>query len=153
MSPIFFQSNEAETNTENCTRSGDAAVINLTMWFLGFFNWFVERTWESLYLWATEAWTAASILVAAYKAKVLTETQTSGEEKDSIRNWAEGNLCGIVVKNLCAICSCPENFHEAKFEDGLICLADKISRQASVLATVRSLLATLIQVFSERKQK
>lgn len=112
-----------------------------------------------MYLWATGGVDCSkqnimAILVAANKAKMLAETQASGEEeKDSIRNWAKGNLCGIMVKNLCAICSCPENFHEAKLEDGLICLAEEISRQASIQATAWPLLATLIQVFSERKQK
>jgi hypothetical protein len=59
-----------------------------------------------------------------------------------------------VVKNLCAICSCPENFGEAEFEDDeLICLAEEISRQDSIQASVRALLVAFIQVYDERDER
>lgn len=58
-----------------------------------------------------------------------------------------------MVKNLYAICSYPEKFSEAEFEDdGLICLAEENSRQESIQASGQALLAAFLHAYGEREQ-
>jgi hypothetical protein len=76
-----------------------------------------------------------------------------GFRGNRINNWAKEHSCDILAKNVAVSCPHPKNSSEVQLKsNGLISLAEEISRWPNIDSVTCSLAITLVQANNEKEQ-